>query len=259
MAWIAPVLIGVVIGFLSGLFGVGGSSISTPLLRMVLGVDRLIALATPLPVTLPTALAGGWTYHRKAWIDFRTAIHVSVCGVPAVVAGSYLSKKVPDRLLMALTALVVILIGFRLLRGSKVVACRQTASPEAGQRAATACLIGVSVGFMSGLLANGGGFLLVPAFILILNMEMQKAAGTSLLCVTIFAVPGTIVHWSLGHIDPALTLALSLGVLPGTFAGARLAARTDPGRLRNAFGIFLLLFGLGFLIRVVYHAIEAYM
>src|SRR5439155_26929174 len=93
--------VGVALGFLSGLFGVGGSSVPTPILRL-LGVPRLVALATPLPVTLPTALVGGFTYWRRGLVNGRAALWTAAGGVPAVIVGSYLTMIVPGRLLMAL-------------------------------------------------------------------------------------------------------------------------------------------------------------
>jgi len=257
---LGALLIGALIGFLSGLFGVGGSSISTPLLRMVLEVPRLIALATPLPVTLPTALAGGLTYYRKGLLDLKVALWVSLCGVPSVIVGSLLTKVISDRFLMGLTALVVILIGVRVMRRERALAGKGPSLPAAAipDERRRACIVGGAVGLASGMLANGGGFLLVPAFILIFGMEMQRAAGTSLLCVAAFAIPGTLIHWYLGHIDPKLTFLLTLGVIPSTSLGARLAIRIDARRLQKYFGGFLLVFGIIFLIRVIFHAIEAW-
>lgn len=86
-------------------------------------------------------------------------------------------------------------------------------------------LIGISVGFFSGLLANEGGFLQVPAFILLLGLSMHKAAGTSLVCIAGFAIPGTITHWLLGHIDPILMISLGVAVIPASYVGARVALR----------------------------------
>ena len=113
--------------------------------------------------------------------------------------------------------------------------------------------LGAAVGVASGLLANGGGFLLVPAFVLWFGMPMQEAAGTSLVCVALLAVPGTIVHWLLGHIDFHLALDLSLGVLPMTYLGARWAVGVRSMALLRAFGVFLVLFGALYFLRVLAH------
>jgi uncharacterized membrane protein YfcA len=231
-------LIGAGIGLLSGLFGVGGSSISTPLLRVLLEVPRLVALATPLPVTLPTALSGGLLYYRQGLVNRRVAFWTVAGGWPGVVLGSLATKQVSDHLLMALTALTITAIGLRVLRQREDKTGAPVARPVWQLMA-----LGAVIGGASGLLANGGGFLLVPAFVLWLGMSMQEAAGTSLLCVALLAVPGTVVHWSLGHIDLRLALVLSLGVLPSTYLGAHWAVKVRAHTMLRAFGAFLVIFG----------------
>ena len=111
---LAMILTGAMLGFLSGLFGVGGSSVATPTLRL-LNVPRLLALGTPLPVALPTAVVGGWTYWRRGLVNGRAVLWTVLSGVPADVVGSNLSARVPGRLLMALTGAFVILVALRLL------------------------------------------------------------------------------------------------------------------------------------------------
>jgi uncharacterized membrane protein YfcA len=243
-------LIGACIGLLSGLFGVGGSSISTPLLRVLLNVPRLLALATPLPVTIPTAVSGGLLYHRRGLVNYRVVGWTVAGGWPGVVLGSLATGLVSDHLLMALTAVTVTAIGLRVLRQG-----RGDGRPDVPiQRLSwQIAAVGGVVGFASGLLANGGGFLLVPAFILWLRMSMQEAAGTSLVCVALLAIPGTIVHASLGHIDFRLALILSAGVLPSTYLGAHWAVRVRSHHLLHAFGWFLVLFGLLYFLRVLAH------
>lgn len=244
------VAVGALLGFLSGLFGVGGSSVATPILRL-LGVSRLVALATPLPVTLPTALVGGLTYWRHGLVDLRAALWTAAGGVPAVVLGSYLTAVVPGRLLMVLTGIFVIAVGLRLLWGPVEPA------PEGEKtRYRWPLLLGVGavIGLLSGLLANGGGFLLVPAYLLLFRMESRQAAATSLVAVALLALPGTWVHWRLGHVDLRLALLLAVGVIPATYLGARAGIRLEGRQSRLLFGGFLLLFGLFFLVRTLYRA-----
>lgn len=247
---VQAVVVGLLLGFLSGLFGVGGSSVATPILRL-LGVSRLVALATPLPVTLPTALVGGYTYWRQGLVDLPSALWTAAGGIPAVVAGSYLTAVVPGRALMLLTGLFVAVVGVRLLRGPLPVA-----SPECEARRPRWLLlaVGAGVGFLSGLLANGGGFLLVPAYLLLFRMEARQAAATSLVAVALLALPGTWVHWQLGHISARLALLLAAGVVPSTYVGARLGIRLNGRHSRLLFGGFLLLFGVFFLGRTLWRA-----
>jgi uncharacterized membrane protein YfcA len=247
---VPTLLIGACIGLLSGLFGVGGSSISTPLLRLVLDAPRLVALATPLPVTIPAAISGGFLYSRRGLVDYPTALWTVAGGIPGVVLGSLATREVSDHLLMALTAVTVTVIGARVLRQPE----RETSGEPPQRRARWQIVaLGAAVGAASGLLANGGGFLLVPAYVLWLGMPMQQAAGTSLVCVALLALPGTLVHWALGHIDFRLALTLSAGVLPSTYLGAQWAVRARSRSLLRAFGCFLVIFGLLYFLRVLAH------
>ncbi len=89
---------------------------------------------------------------------------------------------------------------------------------------------------MSGLLGNSGGFLLAPLFITVLGLPIHRALGTSLVLAACLAVPGTLVHAWLGHIDWSLTLAFGLASVPAASAGARLALRTKTRPLTLAYG-----------------------
>jgi len=115
--------------------------------------------------------------------------------------------------------------------------------------------IGVSGGFLSGLLGVGGGIVMVPAFTVALGMPLRRALGTSLVIIAILVVPGTIVHWALGHIDWAIFLALAIGVVPGARLGARIALGVRERTLRILVGAFLMavavLYGVRELVELV--------
>jgi hypothetical protein len=110
------VLLGLAIRVFSGLFGVGGSSISTPLLRIVLGTSPFIALASPLPVTLPTAVSGSIVYRREGLINRRAVTWTIAGGLPTVVAGSLLTSRVSAHWLMFLVAVSVVFVGIQMYR-----------------------------------------------------------------------------------------------------------------------------------------------
>lgn len=247
---IAFVAMGAALGFLSGLFGVGGSSIATPALRL-LGVPHLVALATPLPVTLPTAAVGALTYWRRGFVNPRVALLTALGGLPGVIAGSYLTTDVPGRVLMALTGLFVLAVGVRVL--GRPLVTENGGSPRS-RSVGRFLAVGLGVGFLSGLLANGGGLLLVPANLLLFQLDTNTAAATSLVTVALLAIPGTYVHWRLHHIDPVLGAMLAAGVVPFTYVGARVGLALDARRSRLLFGWFLLVFGSLFLLRTLYRA-----
>jgi len=240
--------LGVVIGVSSGLFGVGGSSVATPLLRMF-GTPRFLALATPLPVNLPTAIVGGVVYSLKGKVRWRIVFWTSLAGSPAVVAGSYVSGHVPGRILMALTGIFVTAVGAWLMR-------TRIGPADQPQWTPVWLLLGLGgvVGVLSGLLANGGGFLLVPAYLVLCRLSTQEAAATSLVVASFMAIPGTVVHMSLGHVDLNLALHLAIGAGPSTYLGARVGLALKRHNARWLFALFLLGLGLFFFARTFYRA-----
>jgi len=236
------VLVGTIIGVMSGLFGVGGSSVSTPILRLALGVAPIVAIATPLPVTLPAAVAGGYVYARAGLVQWRVVLVCGAAGIPAVTLGALATSAVNGSALLVLTGIFVAIVGVRILLPAPLAHHEEHAHASPWLIGG----IGVGVGFLSGLLANGGGFLLVPAFILVLGMRAQEAAATSLITIVAYAVPGTAVHWSLGHIDVRLMLLLSAGVIPASYVGGRIGLLLPSHVTRLLFGAFLTAFGVFF-------------
>jgi hypothetical protein len=238
---------------------VGGSSIATPLLRVFLGTSPLIALASPLPVTLPVALSGTIAYQRHRLISRRVVAWTAAGGMPAVILGSVLTRWVPGHWLMLLVAAAMVLAGWQILRSSAPLGTGAPLQSGAAvwQDPPVAVLLAVAVvaGLLSGLLAIGGGLFLIPAFILLLGADVREAAATSLACVAFFAVPGTVTHALLGHIDGWLSLQLALAVIPATYLGARLSLRLTQMRLRRSFGVFLLVFAVYFFIRELLKAV----
>jgi uncharacterized membrane protein YfcA len=248
---VVAVGLGAVVGFSSGLFGVGGSSVATPLLR-IFGVPRFVALASPLPVNLPTAIVGGIAYWLKGMVRGRIVFWTAVAGAPAVVGGSFLSSDVPGRILMATTGGFVVLVGLWM-------AGKRAEPGDSMERAPIWLLlaVGVIVGALSGLLANGGGFLLMPAYLILCRLSVQEAAATSLVAASFLAIPGIIVHSRLGHVDIDLSAHLAIGAAPATYLGVRVGLALKKRYGRWLFAIFLVGFGLFFLFRT-FHRAELY-
>ena len=228
-------LIGLVSGVLSGLFGVGGGIVMTPGLQVVLGAAPIVALATPLPVILPTALTGALTYRRAGELDDRAALWMIGPGVIASIFGALLTKFVDTHLLLVITAALLAYQSMGILRGPRT---RRAASFQATP--AMYIGIGLIAGFVSGLLGIGGGLVMVPMLAGWLGMPLKRALGTSLLAIVALVIPGTITHAALGHIDWSLFIVVTIGAVPGARLGARIALGTHERTLRLLVGSFLL-------------------
>jgi uncharacterized membrane protein YfcA len=229
------VVIGLVAGVLSGLFGVGGGILMTPSLQVVLDAPPIVALATPLPVILPTALTGALTYRRAGEIDERAAAWMVGPGVLASIVGALLTKFADTHLLLLITAALLAYQAVAILRGR-----RNRRGPTFDATPAMFIAIGLVAGFVSGLLGIGGGLIMVPMLAGWLGMPLKQALGTSLLAIVALVIPGTIVHAALGHIDWPLCLVVTLGAVPGARLGANLALGTRERTLRLLVGGFLL-------------------
>ncbi len=246
MTGLAIATIGVIVGFMAGLFGKGGSAIATPLLHAV-GVPAIVALAAPLPATIPSTLVGFSVYWRSHLVDRQVLGWSIAVGVPATVAGALATRWIGGGLLVDITDVVVVVIGLRLM-------VRPGDPPDVpreirGYRTRLV-LVAAAVGLAAGLLANSGGFLLAPLYLIVLHMPVKAAFACSLAVSAALAVPGTITHWALGHIDWSVVVLFGVTSVPLSYVGARVAVRTNSARLQKLYGAALVLIGAGALILV---------
>lgn len=241
MHWAAIAAIGLAVGFLAGLFGKGGSAIATPLLHLV-GVPAIVAVAAPLPATIPSTLAAGSAYWKSRLVDREVLLWSLAVGLPATAAGAYLTRWITGGTLVAVTDAVIAVLGLRFLlapgEGREI-----TYRPARFRLrlAAVAAVVGVS----SGLLANSGGFLLAPLYLAVLHVPIKTAFASSLAVAAALAVPGTAVHWALGHIDWTVVAVFGAASVPLSFLGGRVAVRAEGKTLERVYGATLTLLGVG--------------
>lgn len=243
--WPAFVLAGALIGTLLGLFGVGGSSIATPVLSL-LGVPGLIAVASPLPATIPGAVTAAVAYVRSGEARPRAAAWTLVGGIPATILGAMLSRVVGGPSLLVASGVMLGVVGWRVLQPIEQAARDLGTQRRQNRPLLVAAAFGV--GLFTGLLANGGGFLLVPLYLLVFGLRMRQAVGTSLLVIVFLAIPTLITHWALGHIDWTIAAELAVGLIPASAISSRYAHQVEGPTLRRAFGLFLVIFGVSFTI-----------
>lgn len=241
--------IGILIGLLSGLFGIGGALIATPLLKIFAGLSPLLALATPLPAAIPSAISGSIVYHRNKLIDFKIAKVILLCAIPMNYIGVEATKYVDGKLLMILTGIFLFLVGGTFfVRGWML---KEEKTYEVQRSLAVLIPAGIATGFLSGLLAIGGGIVLVPVFVRLNRLPLKSALATSLFCVLILSIVGTIKHYMLGNIDIKIALILSVFAVPFSYYGAKMAIKLRSQTLERMYGTFVVMFAIYFLIDVL--------
>jgi len=245
MTLFGVLLVGAGVGFLGGLFGKGGSAIATPMLA-AMGIPPVIAVAAPLPATIPGTLAAARRYRRADLIDGDVLRWVMVAGLPATVLGALATRWIDAALLVKATDVLVLGLGLRLLLGA--ASDEDGTGPELIHPRGKAIGIAVVVGLAAGLLANSGGVLLAPLYLAVLRLPVKASLGTSLAASALLAIPGTIVHAALGHINWVVVLAFAVGSVPLSSVGAKVALRADAHRLQRVFGAALVLLGGTFLL-----------
>lgn len=252
--YIAALITGVVIGFLGGLFGKGGSAVATPLLSLI-GFPGFVAVASPLPATIPSTLVASAEYWRSKLFDWEIIWWSVGVGTPGIIVGSFLSHVVGERPLLIVTGVLVLGFGIQFLFFPKDLSLAKAATdnPE-GKRPShwriRMTAVAAVVGLISGLLANAGGFLLVPSYTGFLKQPMKKAFACSLAVSSVLALPGTVVHAYLHHISWVVTGLVALGAVPFSHLGARLAIKTRAVELERWYGLVLTGLGLFFLLQL---------
>jgi uncharacterized membrane protein YfcA len=237
--------VGLAAGILSGAFGVGGGVVTTPAIRLLLGEPALIAVGTPLLVIIPTAIVGAVSYARRGLANVRAGVIIGLWGAAASVLGAWLSHLVGGSIVMIATAALILYLAFDMLTHGGTQARDRLEEPgDERRRGAGKAVLGIVTGLYSGFLGLGGGFILVPMLVRFGGYPIKRAIGTSLTTIAILAVPGSITHWRLGHVDVELALLLMIGVIPGVLIGARLTSAASEKRVRYGFSALLLFVGV---------------
>jgi uncharacterized membrane protein YfcA len=239
---------GLFTGILSGMFGVGGAVISTPAI-LALGATPLQAVGSTLPSIIPSALSGTHRYTREGLVDHRTAWRVGTAGALFAALGALLSTEIPGQghVQMVLTAGLMGFTAYRTGTGRDPEPVAHPTDPVVHADTWRLAVIGVAAGLLSGFLGVGGGIVMVPAFTGWIGLPLKRAIATSLLCVGIIAIPGTIAHQILGNINWFYALPLVIAAVPGARIGAHFAIHATDRGLRltvaSVLGVIAVVYG----------------
>lgn len=230
----AVMLLGLTVGLLLGLLGGGGSILTVPALVYLIGQTPQVAVTTSLAIVGANSILGAYFHRASGTLNWRVALLFGGTGMIFSYAAAGLSKQLSPALLMVSFAGLMLFIGVLMLT-------RRNA-PEAQTTAISLpklLVSGAGVGLLTGILGVGGGFLIVPALVMLVGLPMKQAIGTSLAVIAMNSFAGFMGH--LGEtLNFTLIGALVMTGLFGTFAGARLAQRIPAARLRQVFALFIL-------------------
>jgi uncharacterized membrane protein YfcA len=248
----AAILIGVSLGLIGG----GGSILTVPVLVYILGVDPVLATAYSLFVVGSTSLVGAGTYMKKGLVNYKTAL---VFAIPSFIAvfltRKFLVPALPDPLftvgeaiitknigIMVFFALIMLAASFSMIKGKKGGDAAD--EEEVKFNFPIIALEGSVVGVITGIVGAGGGFLIIPALVLLAKLPMKMAVGTSLLIIAAKSLIGFLGDLSSQTIDWQLLLIFTSLSIVGIFIGSALSKKINEKILKTGFGWFVLVMGI---------------
>ncbi len=262
--YIASILIGITLGLIGG----GGSILTVPVLVYLLGVEPVMATAYSLFIVGISSLIGAYTKFKEGLVHLKTSL---IFGIPSIAA-VYVTRKfilpaIPDVLLsidefqvtkplflMLLFAILMVFASISMIRGDKEKSGNTDMDVKHLQLKFNYPLIlieGTVVGVLTGLVGAGGGFLIIPALVMLSKLPMKMAVGSSLLIIAAKSLIGFVgdIQTAASQMDWMLLIIVSALAIVGIFIGNRLSLNINGNKLKKGFGWFVLTMGIYILIK----------
>lgn len=236
------------IGISLGLLGGGGSILTVPILLYAMKVEVHQAIAISLFVVGITSSFGAWQHTRKGNVDFSMGLLFSIGAMVGAYAGGRLGSHIPGHILLILFTAMMLITAVAMLRKKE--------NPNYEKRKGKTYLIlldGLLVGAFTGMVGAGGGFLVVPALVLIGGLPIKKAIGTSLMIISLKSFAGLFGYLSEVEINWNIALLVAAMAIIGTLFGTKMSHNIAPDKLRKGFAWFVLTMGLFILIKENIH------
>jgi len=238
-----------VAGVLFGLFGAGGSILLVPILVYVLDLPIKSALGTSLLILMLTGSVATLAHARSRNVSWWIGLRWAALGIVAAYAGGRIAEFIPERLLLTMFATVVVVASLAMMRRRPLATPVDPRAIPMGKLA----LVGTALGLFTGMMGVGGGFLLVPALVLLCGMDVKVAVGTSLLIIAVNSLGGFLGFAAHESFPWRLTFTVAAFNAAGSLVGERIGKRLPGHRLRPAFGVFLLLVGVAMVAQNLLH------
>lgn len=255
--YIASIFIGIALGLIGG----GGSILTLPVLVYLFAIDAVVATAYSLFIVGLTSAVGTVSYFKNGLVNIKTAI---IFGIPSIIAvfltRAYIVPAIPKEvfgigsfivtksiLMMLLFAILMVAASYSMIKKDK-----KKSTDNEGEQTFNYSIIlleGTVVGILTGLVGAGGGFLIIPALVILSKLPMKEAVGTSLAIIAAKSLIGFFGEGGETVIDWMLLSKVSAFAISGIFIGTLLSKKIDGAKLKPAFGWFVLVMGIYIIIK----------
>lgn len=233
-------LLATLIGFSLGIMGGGGSILTVPILVYVLKMDPKVSIALSLAIVGTTSLVGVFNHFRANNINLKVAALFAPFAMVGTFFGAKISKFMTGEVQLILFAIIMLLASVLMIKGRKEAEGEENKAIKIPLLAIQAIVVGV----VTGLVGVGGGFLIVPALVLLTGLSMKKAVGTSLFIIALNSFSGFAGYLGIVAVDWAFLAKFSGFSIVGILVGSQLVQYISQKALKKAFGIFLIFMGI---------------
>ena len=244
MTW--ALLGALMIGISLGLLGSGGSILTVPVLVFLVGEPEKVAIAESLGVVASISLVGAIPYAIRKEVDWRSVLFFGIPGMAGTYGGAALSAYISGTTQLIIFGVVMIAAAFMMIKSKSIV----DKDPEEGHKSHPLVIIaeGLVVGVLTGLVGVGGGFLIIPALVLVGGLPMRIAVGTSLFIIAAKSMMGFYKYLDVLqaedlHVSWKLLAFFTVIGIFGSLFGGKMSQRIPQQVLKRGFGVFLILMG----------------
>jgi uncharacterized membrane protein YfcA len=246
---VLSLVLGSVVGLVLGVLGGGGSVLAIPALTYALGLEAKAAIATSLLVVGAAAVMAVLSHARRGHVRPRIALVFGALGALGAVGGSQLARWLPGAAQLLLFAGIMLVAGWRMLQRARQAVPAEDAAATSVRATRNFWLkvvpAALATGVLTGVVGVGGGFLIVPALVVLVGLPMRQAIGTSLAVIVLNAAGGLASYVSYVSLDLAASIPFAAGAAGASWLGSALGQRVSPRRLQAGFGALILLVAAG--------------